>query len=419
MLKNLFHDGDEVICDESLIDHMSHLFVHAWKRLWERLRSKGLKHWIFAATLIVASFFAGHILNEQNFWIQGRYVVYQRFIELFNRPHAKRTTLVMINDEDYFYGPFAARKPLKRDLLAQLISKLDEANPQVIALDVNLSLPGSERDLTTNAAPYQKETDELINAVKSASEKRTVILARTLMRTDSIEPTYKPLPAIYDYYSLNEKTVLKGYITLPTDIRRVPVALWAADDRPLHSFASAIVSAVDKKSLEKIDVNENGFPYGKFIYPEDFTTRSASEILNMDAETLKDVFGFKIVIIGGSWHRDGVDRGPKNDGHPSPVGVIDGAYIHANYVEALLDSNTTPSMKESRSLLIDLFFAVILTAGLSLVGNFGKLILVAILSLLMFVVSYLAWQNLGIYFDIVIPVFLLLGHVIFEKIIQT
>lgn len=417
MLKKLFQSEDDLLCNNSLFDDLMHCFFHFKKQLKSHLRSKGLRHWIISLLLIIIVLFIGHILNKQNFWINLRYQTYQYFLRDIAReqPHPNRTTLVLINDEDYYNGPFEGRKPLKRDYLAKLIKKLDTANPEVIALDIKLNSRGKDESY------YENETKELIDAIKFVSQNRTVVLARSIVPTDPAYKFYKPLPAVYENNDFNKKRVLEGFITLPNDIRRVPVAWHMNDGTKLDSFASAIAGAVDEKCLKKAKANEHdGLPFGKFINPDDFTTYSAGEVLvATDIEELKAIFGFKIVIIGGSWSSDGFGRGPKNDGHFSPVGVIDGAYIHANYVESLLSSGTTPPMRESWSLVIDFLFAVVLTIGLSLLNRLlGKLIFAVLLSVIMIIFSYITWQNFGLYFDFLIPVFLLIGHVLIEKILH-
>jgi len=87
-------------------------------------------------------------------------------------------------------------------------------------------------------------------------------------------------------------------------------------------------------------------------------------------KTLISKLGFKVVIIGGGWHQYGVDSGPQNDAHESPVGLVYGAFVHANYVEALLDSRAYSPMKEGWAITLEVGFSAFL--ALCLVYTFAS-----------------------------------------------
>ena len=57
-----------------------------------------------------------------------------QYLEL--RPiRPKRTALVLIGDDEYWGGELKRRVPIKRDYLAKLVNKLDQAQPELIVLD--------------------------------------------------------------------------------------------------------------------------------------------------------------------------------------------------------------------------------------------------------------------------------------------
>lgn len=132
---------------------------------------------------------------------------------------------------------------------------------------------------------------------------------------------------------------------------------------------------------------------------------------------LQQNMAFKIVIVGGAWHQFGISQGPKYDSHPTPVGDVYGAFVHANYVEALLDSRTYRPMRQPVATGIEIAFSIILAVILSM--NFRlsiKIGIAVLLCILMMGISYVSWQNLGMFFDFFGPVLLLIGHVVVEKL---
>jgi CHASE2 domain-containing sensor protein len=99
------------------------------------------------------------------------------------------------------------------------------------------------------------------------------------------------------------------------------------------------------------------------------------------------------------------------------VGVIGGAFIHANYVEALLDSRLYKPLTDTVIVSIELIFtcivAVIFALNLRPRSQMGVSILLCII---LGIVSYFFLQNLGIFFDFFIPTVLLGSHVVVEKV---
>jgi CHASE2 domain-containing sensor protein len=397
---------------------LAHFFQSAGKQLWAR----HFTHWLIAIALISLGTFLGHKLGESQIWMDVRYKAYQRVLYRLTprAPHPKRTVLVLINDQDYWSPPLDGRRPIKRDYLAKLVRKLADANPAVIALDVDLSLT-TDRSTFENG-PYKRETDDLLTAVKEVGANRTVILAKRLNYADASQTTYDAVPAVFDGYLFGDSKVRSGYITLPPDIRRIPLALTMHDGKTrVDSFASAILGAIDEQSLRDAQENEqDSLPYGTFIEPNRFIQRSADYVWNSDAKTLQAEMAFKVVIVGGAWHQFGVNQGPENDSHESPVGNVFGAFVHANYVEALLDSRTYKPMRTKVATGIEVFFSMVLAVVLSLDTRLAtKLGIAVFLCVAILGISYIAWQNLGLFFDFLVPVVLLGAHIVVEKMLET
>jgi CHASE2 domain-containing sensor protein len=189
----------------------------------------------------------------------------------------------------------------------------------------------------------------------------------------------------------------------------------------VDSFASAILGAIDEQSLTDAKSKEqDALPYGTFIEPERFIQHSANYVLTSEAKTLEKDMAFKVVIVGGAWHQFGVNQGPEYDSHQSPVGNVYGAFVHANYVEALLDSRTYKPMRQSLATGIEVFFSVLLAVLLSFdTGLFAKAGIVGFLCVMILGISYVSWQNLGLFFDFLVPVVLLAAHILVEKLMAT
>jgi CHASE2 domain-containing sensor protein len=408
-------------CPNRLKHELVHCLDHFLRSCGKQLREKSLNHWLIAALLIGVGTYAGHKLGESNIWMDLRYRAFQSLLYRLTprAPHPKRTVLVLINDQEFWGPPLDGRRPLKRGYLAKLVRQLGEANAEVIALDVDLSLPVDRAVYETG--PYKRETDDLLQAVKDVSRQRTVVLARRLVRDHSAGEEFDSAAAVFDGFPFDGGNVRFGYITLPRDIRRIPLAITLQDrTTKLDSFASAILGAIDEQSLTDAKQKEHdALPYGSFINPDRFLQRSANCVLTSDVKTLQKDMAFKVVIVGGAWHQYGINQGPEYDSHPSPVGDVYGAFVHANYVEALLDSRTYTPMRQSLATGIEVVFSMVLAVLLSL--NFHLPVKVAIAALLcaaIFGISYVSWQNLGLFFDFFVPVLLLVGHVVIEKVIE-
>ncbi|HEX8148810.1 MAG TPA: CHASE2 domain-containing protein [Pyrinomonadaceae bacterium] len=404
-------------CTDSVKNDFKHAFGHLWSEVSRQLRGRSRGHWLTVVVLIAVGTFLGGKLGEQNIWIEWRYKIYQSFLQHVTprRAHPKRTAMVLIGDQEYWNGPFARRYPLKRDLLAQLLRKIEAANPEVIALDIDLSSPAPLAS-PDELVEYRAETLELLDAVKAVSRNRTVVLAKGILDAGH-GAGYELEPAVFDSYDFEGGDVRKGYISLPTDVRRVPLAMPLRGGGEHDSLASAIAGAVDERAVEDARAREHdSLPYGSFIPPEEFVRRSAGEVLAAEPEALRKDLGFKVVILGGAWHKFGLERGPKNDEHMSPVGAVYGAFIHANYVEALLDSRTYNPIGERAAVAIEVTISVLLALILSLhIRLSAKLVAALIFCLVMMAITYVSWQNLGMFFDFFIPVVLLVVHVLVEK----
>ena len=148
--------------------------------------------------------------------------------------------------------------------------------------------------------------------------------------------------------------------------------------------------------------SENEFVFGGFIDPEWFTRISASRLLQRDSGAMNDCRG-RIVIIGGVWHSGGKNMGDPVESFASPVGFVPGLYLHANYVESLMDGRYTVEVSVWVAWLMDLLIGAALYLSFHAMegtaGRSGVLVVFAIPLL----GAYVAFANLVWYSGIHTP----------------
>ncbi len=394
------------------------------------LQGKGCFYWIFVLFLIPIGMLLGEWLGEQNVWVKARYQIYRglQSISAHSITYPTRTAVVLIGDDEFWKGDLARRTPLKRRYLADLIRKIDAADPALIALDIGLRSQTADTGFVEHP-DYQAETAELLSAIKTVSQNRPVVLPRTLMASGDHDQSESPEienatlerePSVYDGYNFETNNVSDGYVSLPYDIRQVPLGLKLTDNAPLDSFAAAIVRRIDGHALRDAQAkDESALPYGNFIAPEAFDALYADDVLKEKPSVLKSKLVTKIVLIGGAWHERAFRHGKQIDLHFTPVGEIGGVFVHANYVEAILTHQTTKPLSKAIAVTIEvalaLFMAVIFAWNM---GPWKKVGWAAGLSLGLVAITYFSWQNLGLFFDFFIPLILLAGHGAVERIFE-
>ncbi len=386
---------------------------------WQCLRRKGLRHWIVMLVLIAGGTLIGHWISREQIWIDLRYSVYQRTFDLTHLRgslYPKRTSLVLVQDEEYWKGELAGRVPIKRDYIARLIRKLDAADAALIAVDFDLRSPAPDGSLAEHP-DYLAETGQLREAVKQVGSRRPIVLP-ALVGFDA-EGNYVAQSTVFRGFDFRGVDVRSGYIQLPYDLRRVPVSIPLSDGTTLDSFAGAIVAAADPVAYARlVHRAQEALPFGSYM-PEsafassgnDKTLFSAAEVLRQDSAVLRRQLGHRIVIIGGAWSANAFHTGARVDSHRTPAGPLPGAFIHANFVEALLNERTFEPVSENLVVIFEVLLVLFIAIMMALpLGAWLKAIAVAGASLGFAALSYFFIQNLGLFFDFFVPVIVLCGH---------
>ncbi|MBI3249927.1 MAG: CHASE2 domain-containing protein [Deltaproteobacteria bacterium] len=422
--------------------------IKKWlKRQAEHILHKGWPYFLQGVLLITIGLFLGDKLGSLDLWIGLTYKLYQAVHELNPRKASpQRTVFVLIGDEEYWgkggefawsgKGDLARRVPINRTYLAEILRALEKFDPAVIAFDFDLRSPAGPDGSLIENPQYQDETQDFLNAVKEVHKNRKVVLPATVNFT--AQNKYKIDPSIFVGAAFDTSKVLLGYINLPPDVRRVPLRLNVGPCagnlyRPflfeekgecyVDSFSLAIARADNKDRVRDLEHTE-ALPYGSYIRAEDFCQVSANTLLRGALAVQKDEtvslpcqIAHSVVIVGGQWSRWAYQRGERIDSYLTPVGKVGGVFIHANYIEALLDKRTFAPLAENFHGPIELVLACLVFLVFSLdIRLRVKVMIVTVFLSGMAISLYVFLFNIGMFFDFFTPIVLLLLHACFERI---
>lgn len=386
---------------------------------------KQLVHWGGVTILIAAGIWVGHLLEQHHVWLRERYRVtqgLQDFARWISGKEArdKHTTVVLIGDEEFWGPELAGRNPVNREYLARLVQSLNRFEPRVIALDFYLSSPQPDGALVM-FPNYEQETRQLLEAVAAVGSHRPVVLLRSV---GFKEGYYVHESDAYDEKTFAGKKVSGGHVFFENDYRLIPLSLVLRDGTQVYSFSEAIVGAYEMSgtTLNFDEGEDESLTYGEYLRPDKINKYSATQVMSAEPGSkefaeIADKVGGKVVIVGGSWHQRAFGRGPAVDRHSTPVGDIPGVYMHANYVEALLDTRYYRPLPEkvliALEVLLGLATAVIIAREFWWVWRVA--IVVALIVLVIFA-AVVSLQILGSFFDFFIPVVTVIGHALYEQV---
>lgn len=413
-----------------------------WKKLeavLAHLRRKGWRHWAVVVFVLIASTLVRPYVDEYLGFDKARNWLSQRLLEWYWQPLEPRyVKVLLIGDDEYWRGSLAARVPIKRDYLAHLVEDLDAANAAAIALDFDVRLPDPSR--LADFPEYRAETEQLIHAILSAAEQRSIVLSKTVREVAG--ERYVLEPDIYQLYGLCSRFdaegqlshsstpdfpisaragrhISCGYIALTRDKRMLPARLPLADGNFVDSFALAIARTSNPDEARRIGQTVR---YGSFIpmakLDENHAIQSARDVIQGNDATLA-ILEHKIVVVGAGWSSQAAGRGLRVDLHETPIGRLNGALIHANFAEAFLDSRTyrhVPGIVLNAAefafgLLASAIFALFpgIVRGLAgLIGLTGVLI----------AIQWAVMHLFGVFFEAFLPLVGVWLHSIWEQLFE-
>jgi CHASE2 domain-containing sensor protein len=397
--------------------------LHTGTSVWRQLRRHGWKHWTIVLVLTFLGSYIGHLLSHNNNGlIELRYAAYNATMKPLRARgplYPKRTAIVFIGNDEYWSETLAGRVPIKHDYLGQLIEKVAEAKPAVIAVDFDLRRTTKDGSIYKD---YATEDAKLQESIRKASQRTTVVLPVTVQLNE--DGDYVCQPSVLDSACECAPSGHCGYIQLPFDLRRVPLALKTASGHPVDSFAGAIVKAVDEEGYGRMEnAGRNALPFGAYLSETEFENSrrvlSAGDVLKMDAQELEPTLAHRVVFVGGKWNSLGYRTGPRVDEHSAPMGRTPGAMLHANYVEAALDQRIFRPLDETTVEILEVLTVLGLAVLAALeMSTITKCVHFITAFAVFLICTYVLLQNLGIFLDFFIPALILGVHLAADKVLH-
>lgn len=393
-------------------------FRKTWDASALRRRAADGTYWLRIVLLIVLGMALAQVLAGFDWWRAATYSTYGTLLRLSQSPlkYPSRTAVVIIDDDDFWHGEWARRSPIKRATLARLIRQIETASPLVIAIDIDLRAQTPDGSFLTHP-DYEGETNELLGAITQVAQRIPVVLPKTI-GFDTAAQQFVVDADVFDHKPLGPN-VAAGYTMIPSDLRNLALPTHV-DGHPVSSLAAAAASFVDPESV--VVAQERGhrsLPYSMFLGREayDKKTVCARDVLAGQPRALATLKN-RVVVVGGRWHRDAYGRGELIDQHLTPVGMLSGVLVHANYIEALLTQRTFSPSYHWVHYAADALVGISLAAIFIAVRSKWKVLYLIVLAVIVALSSVVAFQNLGTIFDGV-PVVVLLGaHAAYETILE-
>jgi CHASE2 domain-containing sensor protein len=392
---------------------------------------KGRVYWISFVIMLLMGIAFGHYLSETPRLEDVRNAIYQYQINMQRHglSYPQRTSLILLDDGDYWGDEFQGRTPLRRDRLAALIDKLNAARVNIIALDVDFEVPRPYENPAFEFPAYTAEDTALMKSIQGLCDKNRHLVISTPLADGSTD--YIEMPSVYDYATPSIASLIKpggcvskGHIQLPSDMRRIPGIAKLDGGGHRDSLSLAVTRLEDPTAYNNaVSKNDKGFHFSQYLTEDDFVPPnpkpgdrryvfSDHEIEAMDIATLQSNLANRIVIVGGNWHTFAAGDGDTVDLHNSPGGDMPGAMLHANYVEAMLDrtGTFTPISNITAEVLeISLALALALVGAMEIAGHwkYTALFITLALSLLL---TFALMQNFGLFLDFLIPLLMIVLH---------
>lgn len=428
------------------------LAIHA-RRFRNFVVAKGWRHWAVAGAILVAASLATPYVDEALNLVRLRYWLYQELAALAPRalePHYAR--VLLIGDDEFWKGAPEGRRPIKRDYLAAIVRALDAADVSVIALDFDVRLGDPEAQVRPGALEaitpsYRAETEQLMQAIAAAADKRPIVLSKAIWFGERDPDARRFIADIYQPYGIctgfdakghwrnpgvppafvltpaAQRNISCGYIALPYDMRRLPPPIEIeGQDSTLDSFSLAIAKAHDADRFAAAGARAY---YGSYIAEATLknahVTFSAGDLLHGNDAVRADLrreLQHKPVIVGGDWHLTQYGLGSVVDIHETPIGWINGAVIHENFVEAMLDGRSYAYVPAWLLDTLEVMFGVAAALVFAAYSGFRvKLLVFAIFTLGLVFIQWLMLQLFGTFFEAFLPLLALWLHSVIERFV--
>ena len=265
-----------------------------------------------------------------------------RDVELseFRPPEPQSTDIAIVAITEDTLKQFAYRSPVDRQFLADLLHKLEKANPRVIGLDV-LCDQATElgKDEAFKAAVAGLSMPLVVSYV---SDEEIVDEAQRKFLNDCVPPADRVMANIAtDKFDGTARWVYPGE-TL-------------ADGTYVPGFARGILDKIGIQTpAEQTEIAWRGVPPGLESFPE----IGAQAVVKLPDALATRLFKNKIVLIGADLSLTDRHRTPFASTRAGNEGILPGIVIHAHSADGLLTGRRPPGLGR----LVDFCTAVFLAA---------------------------------------------------------
>jgi CHASE2 domain-containing sensor protein len=404
--------------------------------MWVRLRAllqpltrKGAGHWLRMLALLAAGYYGGYLLSEGEWLTNLRYRVYFEQLKLQHRGelYPQRTALVLLGDDDYYSERYEGRRPIRRDQLAALLDRLNQAGANTAVFDFDLRSPFADKP-AYDFPSYRDEDAQLIAAIDRMCKAGRHVVLSSSIQAGSDDGHYRQVPSIYTSALPRLPCVVSGYIQLPDDMRLLPGPVDLDGGSHLDSLSLAAVKIADPIIYDEMAAqDQRAFRFTRFLTQADFASRSARQFIysteqvrNDDPNDLHAQLADRIVLVGAHWHNYAFHQGAFVDQWASPGGLMPGVMLHANYIEAMLDRTGTFAPVSERTAEVLEGLLVILLGVIGALDIHASWKWGAFFSglLLCIMFTYVLLQNLGLFLDFFIPLMMIVVHTFVEEVLH-
>jgi CHASE2 domain len=425
--------------------------LDGWRALRNSIQRLIAKHsrryWLGAVAVLIGCNLASPYVDDALGLVHARYWLFQELSQLQWRPLIPRfVKVVLVNDDEHWGSELEGIVPIKRDYLARLVDQLAADNASVIALDFDVRLTGANATGTRGAfdeisADTRDAVKIFIHAIiRAAAEGHKIVLSKTIAFDKDgnyklVADIYQPFglcsdligdgrwenPGVPDFQisAIASKNIRCGYIALPYDMRLLPPKLALDNGKSIDSFSLAIAKAVNPAVADAVGADAY---YGSYIPPSTIEKYkivvSAHDLRTNDPGTA-DIVSGNAVIVGARWHVKAYGVGDIVDVHDTPIGPIEGAIIHENFAEAILDSRVFAYVPQWLLRLTEFAFSAAAAIAFAVYSKLSaKLAILGCLLVVLVMMQWLMLQVFGTFFEAFIPLLGLCVHSVVERLFE-
>jgi CHASE2 domain-containing sensor protein len=318
--------------------------------------------------------------------------------------------VVEVDDDTFNNPPVSGNTPTNRKFLGELAVKAADGDPAVIAFDFRWFV-NAGKDQPSDPARAQ-DNKALLSAIQNVTSKGVPVVITTFMPKDGTGSRQR-MRNIYEDSELPPNTFV-GQINMPQDLGKIALSVNGWDWRhtsfkEIRSFALQIVDSYESvlgirvrttdDRMIKDSIARRDWVYGGFFERTAFPIVSARKLWLGNGDAVR-ACRHRIVLIGGTWH---TTPGTLVDASQTIFGYVPNVYLHANYIEALLDGRFKASVPKWLMFLIDVSISMLIYLSVHSVRQIHKRIGVLLAFFLPLILAYVFSANAGRYLDFVVP----------------